>query len=97
MCEDQRRRLTDEALIQDFEERFSALSLPEQKLYHLHHRRMAEGRRLTEADISRSYTDTAEHVIARKWLIQGDRTPATLADLMDQVVDAQVRDRRLRR
>jgi hypothetical protein len=91
------REFDAEKHIPDFAERFAALSPLEKELYHLHHRRMAEGRRLTEADIPRSYTDTAEQVIARKWLIQGDRTPATLAGLMDQIVDAQVRDRRLRR
>merc|ERR1712096_55115 len=73
------RRLTAEELIPDFAERFAALTPREKDLYHLHNRRLAEGRRLTEADIPKLYTDTAEQVMAKKWLTQGDRTPATLA------------------
>lgn len=92
-----RRRLAPEELIPNFAERFAALSPREKELYELHHQRIAEGRRLTEADIPKLYTDTAEEVMAKRWLIEGDRTPVLLADLMDKIVDAQVRDRRLRR
>merc|ERR1711964_566786 len=94
------RRLAEETellhkIVPNFAEKFAALTQFEQDTYELHRRRLLEGRRLTEADIPRSYTDTAEQVIARRRLIDGDRTPVGLSDLMDKIVDAQVRDRRL--
>lgn len=80
-------------LVPDFAERFAALSPIEKKLYELHNRRLAEGRRLTEEDIPRSYMDSAEYVVARRWLLKGDRTPPSLADLMEQIEEAKHRDR----
>jgi len=96
------RRLAEESrllhdIVPDFANKLAALSPFERKLYELHHRRLAEGRRLTEADIPRSYTHTAEEVLARRRLIDGDRTPVGLAVLMSKIEAAQERDRRLRR